>query len=127
MLAEQSDFSTGEFAGRKLNERFILVFKLNPSGTEMYGAKNWVFLSIDVFLVHVTLEHDLRKQDLPNLPFSLNNIVLFLNFCTCFFLNFFSELTPILFMCQVKELVWIVLFEEDSLLFYICAKSGADK
>jgi len=30
-------------------------------------------------------------------------------------------------MCQVKELVWIVLFREDVLLFYFCAESGAHK
>jgi len=57
----------------------------------MYGAKNCVFLSIDVLLVHVTLERDLREQDLPDLPLCLDNIVLFLDFCTCFFLNLFSE------------------------------------
>ena len=127
MLAEQSDFSTDEFAWRELNKRFILVFKLNPGGAYMNGANNWVLLSIDVLLVHVTLERDLREQVLPDLPFSLDNIVLFLDFCTCFFLNLFSEWAPILFMCQVKELVWIVLLREDGLLFYFCAESGADK
>jgi hypothetical protein len=53
----------------------------------MNGANNWVLLSIDVLLVQMALDHDLRKVVLPDLPLSLNNLILLLNFRACFLLN----------------------------------------
>jgi len=75
----------------------------------------------------MTLEHDLRIQNLPDLPFGLYNIVLLIDWSTCFLLNLASKLAPILFVCQVKEMVWIVLFGEDGLLFLFWAEGGAYK
>jgi hypothetical protein len=57
----------------------------------MNRAYDRIFLSFKVFLVHLALEHDLRKLVLPNLPFSLNNVVLFLDLGACFLFNLARE------------------------------------
>ena len=53
----------------------------------MNGANNWVLFSIDVLLVQMALDHDLREVVLPDLPLSLNNVFLFLDLSACFLLN----------------------------------------
>ena len=66
----------------------------------MNGANNCVLLSIDVLLVQMALDHDLREVVLPDLPLSLNNLILLLNFRACFLLKITMKRIPILFMSQ---------------------------
>jgi len=64
----------------------------------MNGTYDCIFLSFKVLLVQVALERDLRKLVLPNLTFSLDNIVLLLDFCACFLFNLARECAQILFV-----------------------------
>jgi len=93
----------------------------------MNGTYDCIFLSFKVFLVQVALEHNQRKLVLPNLPFSLNNVVLLLDFGACFLFNLARECAKILFVSQKKELVRIVLFSKDGLLFHFCAEGRTNK
>ena len=53
----------------------------------MNGAHDCVLLRINVLLVQMALDHDLREVVLPDLPLSLNNVFLFLDLSACFLLN----------------------------------------
>jgi hypothetical protein len=76
----------------------------------MNGTNDLEFLRVDVIIVHVALKHDLRKQVLPDLPFSLDYVVLLFDFSFCFLLNLVSKIAPILLVGQKNKQVWIVLF-----------------
>jgi len=53
----------------------------------MNGAHDCVLLRINVLLVQMALDHNLREVVLPDLPLSLNNVFLFLDLSACFLLN----------------------------------------
>ncbi len=110
MLAFHSNYNALEFLSHELNKRFFLGEKENVSITEMNGTNDLEFLRVDFQIVHVALKHDLRKQVLPDLPFSLDDVVLLFDLSFCFLFNLVREIDPILLVGQKNKQVWIVLF-----------------
>ena len=98
MLANQSNFYCVEFAIRELYERFILKIKVNSIGAHVNWTDDCKFLYVDVLCLNVTFEHGLCKLVLPDLPFSLNNVDLYLDASTCLLINLATELAPIMIM-----------------------------
>jgi hypothetical protein len=98
MLAYKSNFSGLKFAIRELYERFILKIKVNSIGAHVNWTDDCEFLYVDVLCLNMTFEHGLCKLVLPDLPFSLNNVDLYLDASTCLLIDLARELAPIMIM-----------------------------